>query len=166
MDIILDMVQKIAILHHIKRIMNTIRKSITFTDQQDSWIKLRVQNGDFTNDSEYIRDLVRKDQEQNMKLLEKIYLRDNNIQQIPANVYEGFQTSVGDMWLMLAKNNLESIDADAFVRNDLKFTLGHVDLEHNKISNVKLLYHGCSSNKYMIWLLCDDFFFMVILGVQ
>ena len=50
--------------------MDTIRKSITFTDQQDSWIKLRVQNGDFTNDSEYIRDLVRKDQEQNMKLLE------------------------------------------------------------------------------------------------
>ena len=70
MDIILDMVQKISILHHIKCIMDTVRKSITFTDQQDSWIKLRVQNGDFTNDSEYIRDLVRKDQEQNMKLLE------------------------------------------------------------------------------------------------
>jgi len=50
--------------------MDTVRKSITFTDQQDSWIKLRVQNGDFTNDSEYIRDLVRKDQQQNMKLLE------------------------------------------------------------------------------------------------
>ncbi|MEM7485679.1 MAG: type II toxin-antitoxin system ParD family antitoxin, partial [Bacteroidota bacterium] len=50
--------------------MDTIRKSITFTNQQDNWIKLRVKNGDFTNDSEYIRDLVRKDQQQNMKLLE------------------------------------------------------------------------------------------------
>lgn len=50
--------------------METIRKSITFTNQQDSWIKLRVQNGGFTNDSEYIRDLVRKDQLKNMKLLE------------------------------------------------------------------------------------------------
>lgn len=50
--------------------METVRKSITFTDQQDSWIKIRVQSGDFTNDSEYIRDLVRKDQQQNMKLLE------------------------------------------------------------------------------------------------
>jgi antitoxin ParD1/3/4 len=50
--------------------METVRKSITFTGQQDSWIKLRVQSGDFTNDSEYIRDLVRKDQQQNMKLLE------------------------------------------------------------------------------------------------
>lgn len=50
--------------------MQTVRKSITFTGQQDSWIKLRIQNGDFTNDSEYIRDLVRKDQQQNMKLME------------------------------------------------------------------------------------------------
>lgn len=50
--------------------METVRKSITFTDQQDNWIKLRVQNGDFTNDSEYIRDLVRRDQQQNMKLME------------------------------------------------------------------------------------------------
>ncbi|MEO1013300.1 MAG: type II toxin-antitoxin system ParD family antitoxin [Bacteroidota bacterium] len=48
--------------------MNTVRKSITFTGQQDEWIKLRVQKGDFTNDSEYIRDLVRKDQEANQKL--------------------------------------------------------------------------------------------------
>ena len=32
--------------------METVRKSITFTDQQDGWIKLRVQAGDFTNDSE------------------------------------------------------------------------------------------------------------------
>lgn len=50
--------------------METVRKSITFTEQQDNWIKLRVQNGDFTNDSEYIRDLVRKDQQQNMNLME------------------------------------------------------------------------------------------------
>ena len=50
--------------------MGTVRKSITFTNQQDDWIKLRIQNGDFTNDSEYIRGLVREDQERNMKLLE------------------------------------------------------------------------------------------------
>ncbi len=50
--------------------METVRKSITFTEQQDNWIKLRVQNGDFTNDSEYVRDLVRKDQKENLKLKE------------------------------------------------------------------------------------------------
>lgn len=42
--------------------MATIRKTITFTKQQDAWIKEKVQKGDFTNDSEYIRDLVRRDQ--------------------------------------------------------------------------------------------------------
>lgn len=55
------MVGKITILYQNLILMNTVRKSITFTNQQDSWIKIRVKNGDFTNDSEYIRDLVRKD---------------------------------------------------------------------------------------------------------
>ncbi|WP_318309247.1 ribbon-helix-helix domain-containing protein [Flagellimonas crocea] len=41
--------------------METVRKSITFTSQQDGWIKLKVQSGDFINDSKYIGDLVRKD---------------------------------------------------------------------------------------------------------
>jgi len=50
--------------------MRTIRKSITFTEQQDDWIKTRIKIGDFTNDSEYVRELVRKDQLENLKLLE------------------------------------------------------------------------------------------------
>ena len=49
--------------------MATIRKTITLTDKQDEWIKARIAGGDFTNDSEYIRDLVRRDQEQNEKFL-------------------------------------------------------------------------------------------------
>lgn len=43
--------------------MATVRKTITVTDQQDEWIKAQVANGDYTNDSEYFRDLVRRDQE-------------------------------------------------------------------------------------------------------
>ena len=43
--------------------MATVRKTITLTDQQDDWIKAQVANGDYTNDSEYFRDLVRRDQE-------------------------------------------------------------------------------------------------------
>tara|TARA_R110001592_G_C13134020_1_gene746799 strand:+ start:44 stop:298 length:255 start_codon:yes stop_codon:yes gene_type:complete len=50
--------------------METVRKSITFTSQQNEWIRLQIEKGDFTNDSEYIRDLVRKDQSQNLKLVE------------------------------------------------------------------------------------------------
>ena len=49
--------------------MATIRKTITLTEKQDEWIKAQIVNGDFTNDSEYLRDLVRRDQEQNAKFL-------------------------------------------------------------------------------------------------
>ena len=42
--------------------MGTTRKTITVTDQQDQWIKAQIERGDFTNDSEYIRDLIRRDQ--------------------------------------------------------------------------------------------------------
>jgi antitoxin ParD1/3/4 len=48
--------------------MATIRKSITFTEQQESWIKLQVEKGLYTNESEYIRDLIRKDQKNDFKL--------------------------------------------------------------------------------------------------
>jgi antitoxin ParD1/3/4 len=43
--------------------MGTTRKTITVTDQQDQWIKAQIDAGDFTNDSEYIRDLIRRDQD-------------------------------------------------------------------------------------------------------
>jgi len=43
--------------------MGTVRKTITVTDGQDEWIKAQVANGDYTNDSEYFRDLIRRDQE-------------------------------------------------------------------------------------------------------
>ncbi|MDY0360394.1 MAG: type II toxin-antitoxin system ParD family antitoxin [Desulforegulaceae bacterium] len=42
--------------------MGTIRKTITVTDKQDKWIKAQINAGEFTNDSEYIRDLIRRDQ--------------------------------------------------------------------------------------------------------
>ena len=42
--------------------MGTTRKTITVTDQQDKWIKAQIDGGDFVNDSEYIRDLIRRDQ--------------------------------------------------------------------------------------------------------
>ncbi len=42
--------------------MGTKRKTITITDNQDSWVKSQIDAGGFTNDSEYIRDLIRRDQ--------------------------------------------------------------------------------------------------------
>ncbi len=43
--------------------MTTVRKTITVTDSQEAWITAQVQAGRFTNDSEVIRDLIRREQE-------------------------------------------------------------------------------------------------------
>ena len=42
--------------------MGTTRKTITLTEQQDNWVKAQIAAGQFTNDSEYFRDLIRRDQ--------------------------------------------------------------------------------------------------------
>jgi antitoxin ParD1/3/4 len=48
--------------------MATVRKTITVTDQQDHWITAQVHAGRFTNDSELIRDLIRREQERNAEI--------------------------------------------------------------------------------------------------
>jgi antitoxin ParD1/3/4 len=48
--------------------MATVRKTITLTDQQDSWIKSQIDGGGYTNDSEYIRDLIRREQERSAQI--------------------------------------------------------------------------------------------------
>jgi len=44
------------------------RKTITFTDKQDEYMQARIASGGYTSDSEYVRDLVRKDQEEALKM--------------------------------------------------------------------------------------------------
>jgi antitoxin ParD1/3/4 len=44
------------------QLVGTKRKTITITENQDNWIKSQISAGEFTNDSEYIRDLIRRDQ--------------------------------------------------------------------------------------------------------
>jgi antitoxin ParD1/3/4 len=48
--------------------MATVRKTITVTDQQDRWISAQVHAGRFTNDSELIRDLIRREQERGAEI--------------------------------------------------------------------------------------------------
>lgn len=43
--------------------MGTVRKTIALTDKQDDWIKAQIDAGNYTNDSEYLRDLIRREQE-------------------------------------------------------------------------------------------------------
>jgi len=65
--------------------MGTTRKTITLTDKQDRWIKAQIAAGEYTNDSEYIRDLVRRDQEENAKF-----------QALKQAIQEGLNSGVSD----------------------------------------------------------------------
>lgn len=68
--------------------MATVRKTITLSDNQDAWIKTQIASGNFTNDSEYIRDLVRRDQEGQGKLA--------NLKQA---ITEGLDSGISDLSL-------------------------------------------------------------------
>ena len=65
--------------------MRTVRKTVTLTDQQNRWIKVRTAAGDFTSDSEYIRELIRRDQEESIKL-----------QALKSAIQEGLDSGVSD----------------------------------------------------------------------
>ena len=43
--------------------MGIVRKNITFTAQMNAWVQRVVAQGDYANESEYIRDLIRHDKE-------------------------------------------------------------------------------------------------------
>ena len=43
-------------------------KTITLTEQQDDWVKAQIESGHFGNDSEYIRDIIRRDQQAKERL--------------------------------------------------------------------------------------------------
>lgn len=42
--------------------MGVVKKSISVTEQQDSWIKAQIKTGHFGNESEIIRELIRERQ--------------------------------------------------------------------------------------------------------
>jgi len=65
--------------------MGTVRKTITLTDKQDEWVKEQIASGDYTNDSEYFGDLIRRDQEQDAKF-----------QALKAAIQEGLDSGVSD----------------------------------------------------------------------
>lgn len=48
--------------------MPMVKKTVTVTEQQESWTKAQIQSGAYDNDSEYVRDLIRRDQTRQHKL--------------------------------------------------------------------------------------------------
>jgi len=65
--------------------MTTIRKSLTITASQEQWIKLQIQQGGFANDSEYLRHLIRLDEERNRNFL-----------QTKTAIQDGYDSGVSD----------------------------------------------------------------------
>jgi len=52
----------------LENVMGMIKKSISVTDQQENWIKAQIASGDYGNDSEVFRDLIRQKQAQNTEI--------------------------------------------------------------------------------------------------
>ena len=48
--------------------MSTVRKTITLTDTQNAWIAGQIAAGHYTNDSEAIRDLIRREQKRQAEM--------------------------------------------------------------------------------------------------
>ena len=65
--------------------MGTVRKTVVLTDQQEQWIRARTVAGGFTSGSEYIRELIRRDQEESIKL-----------QSLKSAIQEGLDSGVSD----------------------------------------------------------------------
>ncbi len=68
--------------------MATVRKTITLSGNQDAWIKSQISGGAFTNDSEYIRDLLRRDQTQH-----------DHLSSLRQSIAEGLKSGVSDKTL-------------------------------------------------------------------
>ncbi len=48
--------------------MSIVKRSISVTDEQHSWIKAQIERGTYGNESEVYRDLIRKEQERQDKI--------------------------------------------------------------------------------------------------
>ena len=50
--------------------MAMMRKTITIPDAMEEWVKAQISSGRYGNDSEYFRDLIRRDQDRKLAALE------------------------------------------------------------------------------------------------
>lgn len=54
--------------------MAMMRKTITISDAMEEWVKSQIEMGRYGNDSEYFRDLLRRDQDRFMASSELSFL--------------------------------------------------------------------------------------------
>ena len=65
--------------------MPMTRKTITITEQMNDWVKAQIKAGKYGNDSEYFRDLIRKDQN-----------KENSLDALRALLVEGETSGISD----------------------------------------------------------------------
>jgi len=73
------------------------RKTITFAEKQDQWLKFVVTQGHYKDESDYVRDLVRKDQIKNAEFYATM-----------AAIEEGYESGISernldDIWKQAQK---------------------------------------------------------------
>lgn len=59
--------------------MTMMRKTITIPDAMEEWVKAQIASGRYGNDSEYFRDLIRKDQDRKLAEKELLFLIDEGL---------------------------------------------------------------------------------------
>ncbi len=65
--------------------MAMMRKTITLPDAMEEWVKDQISSGRYANDSEYFRDLIRRDQD-----------RRNAEAELRALIKEGLESGVSE----------------------------------------------------------------------
>ena len=78
--------------------MSMMRKTITIPQTMEDWVKAQVGSGRYGNDSEYFRDLIRRDQD-----------RKQAERELRALIEEGLESGVSD-------KNAEDIRNDVLAR--------------------------------------------------
>ncbi|MEX2595204.1 MAG: hypothetical protein WD426_20735 [Anditalea sp.] len=66
--------------------MATVKKTITFTENQNDWITFQITNGGYASESDYIGELIRRDQNQNAEFLTT-----------KAAIEHGFKSGISEM---------------------------------------------------------------------
>ncbi|MFN7055051.1 type II toxin-antitoxin system ParD family antitoxin [Hyphomonas sp.] len=69
-----------------------MRKTISMPDRMAAWIAARIEQGQFNNESEYFRDLVRRDQEEEARKAYLLSRLDAGAEQLARGAYTDLTT--------------------------------------------------------------------------
>ena len=77
--------------------MTMMRKTITIPDEMEDWVKSQVGSGRYGNDSEYFRDLIRRDQD-----------KAQAEQQLRALIEKGLSSGISESSVLDIKQRVEN----------------------------------------------------------